>query len=121
MAKNQFTVLSNPIASEDDHFDKWYDEVHVLEVITVPGVVAPQRYDLAELAVPDDENLPAKLPPPTHRYLVTSELDRKPEAVMANFLERARTGDLSLSETLDLSTVSMTGCTLRGERRVANS
>ncbi|MDT5360118.1 MAG: hypothetical protein QOC69_1880, partial [Mycobacterium sp.] len=120
MAENRFVVLSNPIEGEDDTFNKWYDEVHVPEVLDVPGVVAAQRYDLSELKVPDDPDLPAQLPPPTHRYLVIYELDREPDAVMANFLERVMSGKLSLGETLDLTTVSMTGWTPRGERRVAD-
>jgi hypothetical protein len=117
---SRFVVLTNPIEGEDDAFNKWYDFTHVPEVLDVPGVVAAQRYDLAELKIPDDEDLPAQLPPPTHRYLVIYELDRQPEAVMAEFLKRVMSGELSLGETLDLSTISMTGWTPRGERRLAD-
>lgn len=120
VAENRFVVLSNPIEGQDDSFNKWYDEVHVPEVLDVPGVVAAQRYDIAELKIPDDEDLPAQLPPPTHRYMVIYELDREPEVVMAEFLERVMSGKLSLGETLDLSTVSMTGWTPRGDRRLAD-
>lgn len=120
MTGSRFVVLSNPIEGEDDQFNKWYDSVHVPEVLDVPGVVAAQRYDLAELTIPDGEDLPAQLPPPTHRYMVIYELDREPQEVMAEFLNRVMTGKLSLGETLDLSTVSMTGWTPRGERRLAD-
>jgi hypothetical protein len=117
---NRFVVLTNPIEGEDSTFNKWYDEVHVPDVLDVPGVVAAQRYDIAEVKVPDDEDLPAQLPPPTHRYMVIYELDREPEAVMAQFLERVMAGRLPLGETLDLSTVSLTGWTPRGDRRLAD-
>ncbi|MBB5160532.1 DUF4286 family protein [Mycobacterium sp. AZCC_0083] len=120
MAENRFIVLSNPIAGEDDRFNKWYDEVHVPEVLDVPGVVAAQRYDLSELKVPDDEDLPAQLPPATHRYLVIYEVEGEPDAVMAQFLERVMSGKLSLGETLDLTTVSMTAWKPSGERRLAD-
>ena len=116
---NRFVVLSNPIEGADETFNKWYDSVHVPEVLDVPGVVAAQRYDLAELQIPDDDDLPAQLPPPTHRYLVIYELDREPQEVMAEFLDRVLTGKLTLGETLDLATVSLTGWTPRGERRLA--
>jgi hypothetical protein len=119
MAENLFLVLANPIEGEDEAFNAWYDSVHVPEVLDVPGVVAAQRYDLAELQVPEDEDLPAQLPPPTHRYLVVYELDREPDSVMKEFLARVMAGKLSLGETLDLSTISMTGWTPRGGRRVA--
>jgi hypothetical protein len=117
---NRFVVLTNPLEGEEDTFNKWYDSTHVPEVLDVPGVIAAQRYDLAELKIPDDEDLPAQLPPPTHRYLVIYELDREPEAVMAEFVKRVMSGKLSLGETLDLSTISMTGWTPRGERRLAD-
>ena len=120
MSGNRFVVLSNPVEREDDTFNKWYDEVHVPEVLDVPGVIAAQRYDLAELDIPDDEDLPAQLPPPTHRYLVIYELDGAPQAVMEECLNRVMTGKLSLGETLDLTTVSLTGWTARGERRLAD-
>ena len=120
MAENRFIVLSNPIGGKDDEFNKWYDEIHVPEVLEVPGVVAAQRYDLAELDIPDDPDLPAQLPPPTHRYLVIYEVEGKPEAVMAQFLERVMSGKLTLGETLDLTTVSMTAWTPSGERRLAD-
>ena len=65
---------------------------------TFPGVVAAQRYDIAELNVPDDQELPAQLPPPTHRYMVIYELDNDPDVVMAEFLKRVMAGTLSLGE-----------------------
>jgi hypothetical protein len=121
VAENLFIVLTNPIEGQDEAFNKWYDTQHVPEVLDVPGVIAAQRYDLSEITVPEDEDLPAQLPPPTHRYLVVYELDREPDQVMAEFLKRVMAGQLSLGETLDLSTISLTGWTPRGERRLAVS
>lgn len=116
VAPNLFIALTNPIEGEDDAFNKWYDAQHVPEVLDVPGVVAAQRYDITELKVPDDEDLPAQLPPPTHRYMVIYELDNEPDVVMAEFLKRVMAGTLTLGEWLDLTTVSLTGWTPRGER-----
>lgn len=119
MSPNLFVVLTNPIEGTDDAFNQWYDATHVPEVLDVPGVVAAQRYDIAELKIPDDEDLPAQLPPPTHRYMVIYELDNDPDVVMAEFLKRVMGGTLSLGEYLDLTTVSLTGWTPRGERVLA--
>lgn len=119
MAPNLFIALTNPIEGEDDAFNKWYDTQHVPEVLDVPGVVAAQRYDITELKVPDDEDLPAQLPPPTHRYMVIYELDNEPDVVMAEFLKRVMGGQLSLGEWLDLTTISLTGWAPRGERVLA--
>jgi hypothetical protein len=121
VAENVFLVLTNPIEGEDEAFNKWYDTEHVPEVLDVPGVVSAQRYDLSEVKVPEDEDLPAQLPPPTHRYMVVYELDREPDQVMQAFLSRVMSGKLSLGDTLDLSTISLTGWTPRGERQLADS
>jgi hypothetical protein len=121
MAQNLFIALTNPIAGEDDAFNKWYDTQHVPEVLDVPGVVSAQRYDIVDLPLPDDPDLPAQLPPPTHRYMVIYELDQEPEVVMGEFLKRVMAGTLTLGEWLDLTTVSLNGWTPRGERVVAGS
>jgi len=119
VAPNLFVVLTNPIEGTDDAFNEWYDNRHVPEVLDVPGVVAAQRYDIADVKVPDDEDLPAQLPPPTHRYMVIYELADEPDTVMAEFLKRVMAGTLTLGEWLDLNTVSLTGWTPRGERVTA--
>jgi hypothetical protein len=120
VAENLFLVLTNPVPGQDEAFNEWYDTQHVTEVLDVPGVVAAQRYELSEVTVPEDEDLPAVLPPPSHRYLVIYELDRDPDTVMSEFLKRVMTGKLSLHETLDPTTVSLTGWKSRGPRRVAD-
>ncbi|GAC1401256.1 MAG: hypothetical protein NVS4B6_31900 [Mycobacterium sp.] len=119
MAQNLFIALTNPIEGEDEAFNDWYDTQHLPEVLDVPGVVSAQRYDIADLPVPDDADLPAQLPPPTHRYMVIYELDNDPAVVMAEFLKRVMAGTLSLGEWLDLSTISLTGWTPRGDRVAA--
>jgi hypothetical protein len=120
VAPNLFIALTNPIDGHDDAFNKWYDAQHLPEVLDVPGVVAAQRYDIVELKVPDDQELPAQLPPPTHRYMVIYELDNEPDVVMAEFLKRVMAGTLSLGEWLDLTTISLTGWSPRGKRVLAD-
>jgi hypothetical protein len=121
VAPNLFIALTNPIEGQDDAFNRWYDAQHLPEVLDVPGVVAAQRYDIVELKVPDDQELPAQLPPPTHRYMVIYELDNEPDVVMAEFLKRVMAGTLSLGEWLDLTTISLNGWSPRGERVLADS
>lgn len=112
-------VFSNAVDGKDDAFNKWYDEQHVGDVLDVEGVVAAQRYDLAPMKLPEGDDLPAQLPPPPHRYLAVYELDRDPDEVMRGFLERVGAGKMQLSDTLDLSTLSLTTWRTRGERRLA--
>lgn len=116
MSPNILIALTNPIEGEDDAFNAWYDTQHVPEVLEVPGVVAAQRYDLAELPVPEDPDLPVQLPPPAHRYMVIYELDSDPEAVLSEFVKRVMSGTMLLSEWMDLTTVELTGWAPRGQR-----
>lgn len=120
VSPNLFVVLTNPIEGTDDAFNKWYDTRHLPEVLDVPGVVAAQRYDIAEVKVPDDQDLPAQLTPPSHRYMVIYELGDEPDVVMGEFLKRVMAGTLTLGEWLDLTTVSLTGWAPRGERVLAD-
>jgi hypothetical protein len=119
VAKNVLVVLSNPIAGEDAAYNEWYDTKGVPQVLAVPGVVAAQRYTISEVKVAEGQQLPAVLPPPTHRYLVIYELDREPDQVMQEFLARSQAGQMPLGEALDRDTVSLTGWTPVGERRLA--
>jgi hypothetical protein len=113
-------VFTNPVAGQDDAFNEWYDSRHLVDVLNVPGVVAAQRYDLAPMALPEGDDLPAQLPPPAHRYLTIYELDRDPDAVMTEFLSRVGTDRLPLSETLDLGSISMATWKASGSRRTTD-
>lgn len=113
-------VFANPVAGQDDAFNEWYDSRHVADVLAVPGVVAGQRYDLAPMVVAEGTELPADLPQQPHRYLALYELNRDPNDVMKAFLDRVADGQIALSETLDLATVSMAFWTTRSERIVAD-
>lgn len=112
--------FSNPAAGHDDAFNEWYDSRHVRDLLAVPGIVAGQRYDLTQLTIPDDHGLQAELPPPAHRYLAVYELDRDPDDVIKECLDRIADSRMQLSETLDLTTISMTAWTARGRRHVGD-
>jgi hypothetical protein len=107
MFKTLMLVFSNATDGQDLAFNEWYDTQHLADVVDCPGVVAAQRYDMTEFEPPAGDNLPT-LPPPAHRYLAVYELDGEPNDVMAEFMTRMAQGKMPLSETLDLTTVSMT-------------
>jgi hypothetical protein len=39
-----FIVLTNSVEGRDDEYNKWYDDVHLDDVLAVPGFVAAQRF-----------------------------------------------------------------------------
>lgn len=118
MSENIFIALTNPIQGKDEAFNAWYDTEHLPEVLATPGIVSPRRYDVAELPSAEDPDLPAHLPPPAHRCLFIYGLDDRPEVVMGEFLTRVSAGTMTLSEWLDLSSISLTGWTPWNERQI---
>jgi hypothetical protein len=100
-----FFVFSNPVEGHEDEFNRWYDTVHVREVLAVPGITKAQRYALRPLEIPPNEI--GDVPPPPHRYLALYDVDGDRDDIMKNFLARLGSGEMSLSPALDLGTVSM--------------
>lgn len=118
--KSLLMVFSNAADGQDDAFNTWYDEVHVPEVLAVDGVVAAQRYSLAIEDAPAAEGAP-EVPPSAHRYLAVYELKGDPNAIMNDFVTQVMTGQMVLSETLDMTTIGMTIWSPRGARVEAQS
>ncbi|MDV7136491.1 hypothetical protein [Williamsia muralis] len=73
---------------------------------------------MAPITPPEVEGIAAP-PAPAHRYLAVYELGRDPDIVMGSFLERVGSGQMPLSDSLDLAGVSMAVWRPRGERKVA--
>jgi hypothetical protein len=74
MARTIMAVFTNPASPDvEDEYNTWYDEVHLKELMAVPGVVGARRYRLREGGPSPSE----------HRYLALYELDGPPEAVLA--------------------------------------
>lgn len=44
MARGVMVVRSGPVEDREDEYNRWYDEVHVPEVLAVPGFVGARRY-----------------------------------------------------------------------------
>jgi len=120
MADDLFLVFSNPAAGREDEFNEWYDHHHLGDVLDVPGVTAARRYELAPVKPPEADGMPEP-PPPAHAYLAVYELDRDPDEVLAEFLRRVGSGEMPLSDSLDLATISMSAWRARGPRREAGA
>ncbi len=44
MAKGVMVVQSGPAEGRDAEYERWYDEVHIPEVLAVPGFVGARRF-----------------------------------------------------------------------------
>jgi hypothetical protein len=75
-------VVRTDIAPEQEEaFNRWYDEVHLPEIVEVPGVCSGRRYRLAE----GDELFPGDGIP---SYLAVYELDDAAAVRSPEFAER---------------------------------
>ncbi len=111
-------VFSNPVDGQDGPYNEWYDQIHLAEVLAVPGVISAQRYALAPVEILDTEEHPAP-PPPAHRYLALYELDGEPGEIMAECGRRMVSGEMSMHESLDPGSLSTAIWRARGPRRTA--
>ena len=98
-SNKQFLVFSNPVAGKEAEYNEWYDNVHVPDVLNVPGVCGAKRYEVAQL---DPKTAPA------HKYLAIYELDGEPGDVMSGLMSRVGTDQMTMSDALDMATISMT-------------
>ena len=90
MARFKMLVLSNPVGDQDEEFNRWYDDVHLADVLKVPGVVGAERYRFRS-----GEGW---------KYLAIYELDcDDPAQVERALLDRAGSEAMPLSEAFDLS------------------
>ena len=67
MPKFNLLALTNPIEGREDEFNEWYTNVHLADVLKLPGVVAAQRFVLS-----DKQHRP---PPFDWKYLAVYEID----------------------------------------------
>lgn len=106
MAGDLLLVFTNAAAGREDEFHEWYESTHIPDVLSVPGVVSAQRYEVADVETPDVEDAP-EVDPPAHGFMVAYALDRDGSAVMAEFGERLTDGRMALSDVMDFATVAL--------------
>lgn len=91
MARYKFVVLTNPRPDQESEYNRWYDEVHLGDVVDVPGFVAAQRFQ-----IDDAEDFSG------YRYLSIYDIESDdPKATFAALTERAGTDAMTISSALD--------------------
>ena len=68
-------ALTNPVPGREAEFNKWYDDVHVKDLVAVAGIGAAQRYRVVAA-----KNLPAS----PYEYLTIYRTDVPLDQVFAN-------------------------------------
>ena len=91
-------VFSNPAEGKDDEFNEWYDNVHIPELLAVPGMLSAQRYALHDAKIYRMEG--GK--PPEHRYCLIYEMEGDVDTIMAEIQQRVAEGKINMADCLDM-------------------
>ena len=90
MEKHLFVGFTNRVEGQDDAFNAWYSDVHLKDVLKVPGIVTAQRFKLSD--VQRDQ------PPFPWRYLALYEIETDDlNHTLAALKKRAGTSAMVLS------------------------
>jgi len=94
-----FFVFSNPVAGHEDEYNKWYNEQHAQDVVSIPGFVTAQRF------VKNDLPLYRMVDLQVPKYLIVYKIvTDKVEAVFDEVSRRLKTGETVMSPTFDQKT-----------------
>jgi hypothetical protein len=110
---HRLIVFSQPSPGRDDEYNRWYDEVHLREVLEIDGFVAAQRFRLgdAQIGEPGSES-----PAP---YLAIYEIEAESLEAALEKLDAA-SGTMDMSDALDLGTARAIAYSAIGERQRAS-
>jgi hypothetical protein len=97
--KAALIVYTNPISTErDDDYNRWYDEIHLPEILAADGFVAASRYRISDAQV-------GGMAAPDHRYVAVYEVDTDDLQGALDTLLRSA-ADLDMGDSVDQSTAS---------------
>lgn len=113
MPTHRLIVFTQPAAGQEAEYNRWYDEVHLGDVLEVDGFVAAQRFALADAQIGDVAD---KAP---GRYLAIYEIEADS---LEAALEKLNAGSdtMELSDALDTDTATAIAFSAIGERVEAN-
>lgn len=112
MKRYNWAVLTNAEAGREEDFERWYNEVHVPDLLRVPGVVGVTRGKLAAsqtspgpegIAVVATEQSSLKY---SYLALYTIETDDL-KSVLQMVADRAGTSDMVMSDALSADITTM--------------
>jgi len=94
-----FFVFSNPVAGHEDEYNKWYNEQHAQDVVSIPGFVTAQRFVKTDL--PLYRMVDLQVP----KYLIVYKIvTDNVEAVFDEVSRRLKTGETYMSPAYDQKT-----------------
>jgi hypothetical protein len=108
--RKMYFVLGNAREGQDEVYNDWYDNVHLPQVLAVPGVISAQRFSIE---VPEFAKAFGE---PKHRYLAVYEYEGDADAIQAYLREASAKGEMEMHPSLELETVMMQFWNPRGPK-----
>jgi hypothetical protein len=108
-------VYSNPLQGRDEEFNEWYDNVHVPQLLAVPGMLSAQRYTLLDSEM---YRAPGGRPP-EHRYAIIYEMEGDVDAIMQKIQEAVAAGQIVMHDSLDMDSWRLAFWSPRGPKAEA--
>lgn len=94
MGKHVLAVFTNPAEGRDDEYNDWYNNVHLKDLLSIPGIVSAQRFVYGE----------QRGEPGPWRYLALYQIDAESiEAAQDALAESAAKAPMQISPALDRS------------------
>jgi len=92
MARYRMVVMSNPAEGREAEYNEWYQDIHLAEVVALPGVRSARRFRLAR-------NLGDRTAAP---YLAIYEIETDDiDAVLRELERRALGREMNMSPAMD--------------------
>jgi hypothetical protein len=125
MRKFTWIVLTNCDPMHEDEYNRWYDDIHIPDLLRIPGIVGASRSRLADVQMPmaPDNSLmlsDSKTVATKYRYMACYYIETDDVAAVLNEVTvRSNTPDMIISPfmagayTLMFEDISPTGQGLR--------
>ena len=112
MSTHRLIVFTEPKSGQEAEYNKWYNEVHLKEVLEIEGFVAAQRFEIAPAQIEGGAG------PTGGRYLAIYEIEASNlEAALEKL--NAGSGTMNMSDALDMESAAATAYSAIGERQVS--
>ena len=93
MSNYTMIVYTSPVDGREDDYNVWYDDVHLKEFSSLPGVTSARRFKV------HGDGKPV--------YAAIYELTSPPDEVMAAMNKAVRDGTMHMSDAMDLTSAKI--------------
>ena len=92
MPRYKLVVMTKPVEGREQEYNEWYQNVHLTDVVAIPGFRSAQRSRLRRSLMPDQEPLP---------YLAIYEIETNDiDAAVDELVARSQSGRMVISSAL---------------------